>query len=476
MSNPQGGDHFARQGVIPLDTHTRSQADWELGLKSLLQARLVKNYYCSSSTLLLRLEGTCNRVTLSPRKSSLKSNPGQQEIFPSCSSQPCPTILSSLLPAHPLTDLWPTSMDFASLMSSAISAKSPPPSTTPTKTPSQPSNKYLKRSTLESERQAAYLAEQSALAAAREEKLVQKRKHEEEEAERTAARNEKRQRLAEESRLRREEEEEKKERARRKRLGLPDLSPKGGPGDQSAVIAEEEEDIPSETLIAKFREMGEPTILFGETYTQRLSRYRTLTAPPKAQIKLSSGPIPTSLELLPESELKVPSSLPKDKAGRDFLFRQLSSYFSLVLSEWIAALASRQQSVKESSQGRAAENAMLQSRENMRPLFKKFETGDLEDALLQPIVEIVHAAQERRYVDANDGYLRLSIGKAAWPIGVTMVGIHERSAREKLHESDSGKAHIMSDEVTRKFLQSIKRCLSFAQTRWPPEDIGQLMG
>ena len=65
---------------------------------------------------------------------------------------------------------------------------------------------------------------------------------------------------------------------------------------------------------------------------------------------------------------------------------------------------------------------------------------------------------------------------SAWPIGVTMVGIHERSAREKLHESDKGQAHIMSDEVTRKFLQSIKRCLSFAQTRWPPEDQLQLMG
>ena len=54
-----------------------------------------------------------------------------------------------------------------------------------------------------------------------------------------------------------------------------------------------------------------------------------------------------------------------------------------------------------------------------------------------------------------------------------MVGIHERSAREKLHESE---AHIMSDEVTRKFLQSIKRCISFVQVRWPPYDQAQLMG
>lgn len=89
-------------------------------------------------------------------------------------------------------------------------------------------------------------------------------------------------------------------------------------------------------------------------------------------------------------------------------------------------------------------------------------------------MEIVKAAQEKRYVDANDLYLTLSIGKAAWPIGVTMVGIHERSAREKLHETEKG--HVMGDEVTRKFLQAIKRSLTFAQTRWPPEDIRQLMG
>lgn len=69
----------------------------------------------------------------------------------------------------------------------------------------------------------------------------------------------------------------------------------------------------------------------------------------------------------------------------------------------------------------------------------------------------------------------ITLYPSAWPIGVTMVGIHERSAREKLHESDKT-AHIMSDENTRKFLQSIKRCLTFAQTRWPPDDQLQLMG
>ncbi|KAL9010288.1 MAG: hypothetical protein Q9180_009311 [Flavoplaca navasiana] len=148
----------------------------------------------------------------------------------------------------------------------------------------------------------------------------------------------------------------------------------------------------------------------------------------------------------------------------------------MLLKEWSNALFARSEAVKQSFQGKAAFGAMQQSLTNLRPLFQKMESQTLEESILEPVLEIVRAAQERRYVDANDGYLRLSIGKAAWPIGVTMVGIHERSAREKLHESDKGQAHIMSDEVTRKFLQSIKRCLSFAQTRWPPEDQGQLMG
>lgn len=65
--------------------------------------------------------------------------------------------------------------------------------------------------------------------------------------------------------------------------------------------------------------------------------------------------------------------------------------------------------MKESFQGKTAYTAMVQSRENMRPLFKKFDS-DVEQGALEPAVEIVRCAQERRYVDANDCYLRLSIG------------------------------------------------------------------
>jgi len=370
-------------------------------------------------------------------------------------------------------------MDFAALMSAEISKSRPSPSKSsaapPTPTPTEPPKRYLKRSDQEAQRQEAYLTEQSDIESARLTKLSQKRAFEASEAAHTTARDEKRRRLAEESRLRRAEEEERKERARRKRLGLPDLSPTSSTDSDEAkkLLKEGQEDIPEDDLRHKLRSMGEPAILFAETHAQRLRRYYILTTPKPT---LTTGPIPTTLALLPESALKVPPKPPPPGPDRDHLYRQLASYFTLVLTEWAAALAARPASVADTFQGKQAYSAMTQSRENMRPLFRRFEKGSLEDGILEPVVEIVRAAQERRYVDANDGYLTLSIGKAAWPIGVTMVGIHERSAREKLHESDKGAAHIMSDEVTRKFLQSIKRCLSFAQTRWPPEDHLQLMG
>jgi len=366
-------------------------------------------------------------------------------------------------------------MDFAALMAAEI-AKSKPSSDSKSST----SKKYISKRQAEADREAAYLAEQAALEAKRQARAAEKRKREEEEAEEQAQYEEKRRRLAEETRRHREDKAEAEERARRKRLGLPEL-PKGGSQDSDDADVEDDGlggDVPDEDLVETLRGLGEPVKLFGESHRGRLKRYRRLTT------VVTDGPIPTTLQPVEEKDMKVcdPEDVPAatDKAGRHYLFRQLASYFSMVLREWEIALAREQLANKDREQdqtsyaSKAAINAMVSSRENMRPLFRKFEKADVPDDILKPVVEIVKAAQERRYVDANDGYLRLSIGKAAWPIGVTMVGIHERSAREKLHDGERG--HVMGDELTRKYLQSIKRCLTFAQVRWPPSDIRQLMG
>lgn len=363
-------------------------------------------------------------------------------------------------------------MDFASLMSSQIAASKPASAS------QDGGKKYLKRSEIEAQREAEYQREQEELEKARLERLDKKRKRDEEEAERNRAREDKKRRLAEESRKLAEEEKEAEERARRKRLGLPELvKEKSEDSREETPLKDGEEDMGEEELLENLHDLGEPRRLFGETHIQRLRRYRKLTsktlAPP-----MSKGPIPTTLELVPEADMKVPATVPAEPDQQKYLLKQIASYFDMLLSEWQLALSRRPKDVQESFTGKQAYNAYLTARSNLIPLFRKLESSTLPLTLLTPINEIVHLAQLKRYVNANDAYLRLSIGKAAWPIGVTMVGIHERSAREKLHESEKGgeKAHILADEVTRKMLQGIKRCLSFAQTRWPPEDLGQMMG
>ncbi|KAI8628601.1 hypothetical protein F5Y19DRAFT_107046 [Xylariaceae sp. FL1651] len=361
-------------------------------------------------------------------------------------------------------------MDFAALMSKEIAKAKPTDDTAESKN----NKKYIRRAEAEAQREAAYRAEQKALEEKRAAKAAEKRKREEEAAEEAQAREERRRKLEEETRRRREAAAAEEERARRRRLGLPerkedDNNSAGASASEDGGEGGADEDIPDEELWGKLRELGEPARLFGETHRARLRRYRRLTT------VVTAGPIPTTLQLVDEKDMKVSAdAIPQDKAGRKYLFRQLASYFTMVLREWEVALAREREKQEETFASKAAVNAMVSSRTNITPLFRKFESGDLDDDILKPVVEIVQAAQERRYVDANDGYLRLSIGKAAWPIGVTMVGIHERSAREKLHNGERG--HVMGDEVTRKYLQSIKRCLTFAQVRWPPEDIRQLMG
>ena len=62
----------------------------------------------------------------------------------------------------------------------------------------------------------------------------------------------------------------------------------------------------------------------------------------------------------------------------------------------------------------------------------------------------------REYIATNDAYLALAIGNAAWPIGVTSVGIHSRTGRERIFSQKI--AHVLNDETQRKYIQVRCRC------------------
>lgn len=223
----------------------------------------------------------------------------------------------------------------------------------PSDSPAEPTKKYQKRSDIEAERKAAYLAEQRAIEEAREAKLAAKRKAEEAAEEEKARLEEKRARLAAESKRRREEEAKEEERKRRKRLGLPELVDKV---EEEEVV---EDDVPDDELIEKLRDMGEPVKLFGETHKARLRRWQ------KLGIVMTTGPIPTSLQLVEEKDMKV-ESVPMDDAGKKYLYRQLASYFTMILQEWENAL--NREGRGDTFASKAAYGALSQSKENMVPV------------------------------------------------------------------------------------------------------------
>ncbi|CDZ97557.1 U5 snRNP-associated RNA splicing factor [Phaffia rhodozyma] len=162
------------------------------------------------------------------------------------------------------------------------------------------------------------------------------------------------------------------------------------------------------------------------------------------------------------------------KTDPDKLYPLIYYALKRTLKDWEQTMADRPESIRQSTQGMRAAAVQVQSADYLKPLFKSLRSRDLPADVLGRLSEIVHHMQSRQYQRANDSYLRLSIGTAAWPIGVTMVGIHERSAREKI--SSDSVAHVLNDEVSRKYIQSVKRLLTFAQTKYPPADVSQMMG
>ena len=138
-------------------------------------------------------------------------------------------------------------------------------------------------------------------------------------------------------------------------------------------------------------------------------------------------------------------------------------YLKGLLKEWERELAERPESITRSVAGRNESKTFKQCKDYIRPLFKLLKNRKLEDGLQFHLLKIVNFAKEGEFVKAHDSYMDMAIGRAAWPIGVTMVGIHARSGRAKIESSNV--AHVMNSELQRKYLTSVKRLLTFDQKR-----------
>ncbi|KFH03807.1 Prp18 domain-containing protein [Toxoplasma gondii MAS] len=145
----------------------------------------------------------------------------------------------------------------------------------------------------------------------------------------------------------------------------------------------------------------------------------------------------------------------------------VTRWIRTMLQEWEAELKARPEEKKNSAEGKLMTSLQRQTRKDLKPLLRKLRHKELEKDILQKLHIMVQCCEERKYRSAHDTYMLLAIGNAAWPVGVTMVGIHERVGRSKLFSSQV--AHILNDETTRKYIQMFKRLMSFCQRRYPAD-------
>lgn len=145
----------------------------------------------------------------------------------------------------------------------------------------------------------------------------------------------------------------------------------------------------------------------------------------------------------------------------------INKVLRFLLGVWAKDLNSREDSVKRSVQGKLASATQKQTESYLGPLFRKLRKKNLPADIKESIIDIIKFMLEREYVKANDAYLQMAIGNAPWPIGVTMVGIHARTGREKIFSKHV--AHVLNDETQRKYIQGLKRLMTICQKHFPTD-------
>ena len=120
---------------------------------------------------------------------------------------------------------------------------------------------------------------------------------------------------------------------------------------------------------------------------------------------------------------------------------------------------------KRMARGREAQQAFEEAAGDLVPLVEMLRDRRLSEEIISRLTKVVADCDRRDYRAAGEELLRLTIGNAPWPIGITNVSIHLRAGRTRIEESKV--QHIMKDETNRRFLTSFKRLMTRAQEALP---------
>jgi len=243
----------------------------------------------------------------------------------------------------------------------------------------------------------------------------------------------------------------------------------------------EEVILPREEVIRRLRARNVPITLFGEDDVARAERLRQLELKVPMEY-IQAGEFEGSdflkamenAEVDEEEDIEVQKKKKAEEDDPDFKIEnrqpacseeEILFFFRELVRDMGIQLDSRTAEKKNTALGRRGTAQYQQTKAFVRPFFRMCRKKTVPKDILKEMSNIVKALKCKNYVRANDAYYRMAIGNAPWPMGVTMVGIHERSAREKISTSDQ--AHILNDETQRKYIQAIKRMMTFTQQQNP---------
>ncbi|CCF58922.1 hypothetical protein KAFR_0F03260 [Kazachstania africana CBS 2517] len=142
----------------------------------------------------------------------------------------------------------------------------------------------------------------------------------------------------------------------------------------------------------------------------------------------------------------------KDVDNSNTLSMKCNLYIHQLLKEWETS----------NYQGELLEETKM----SLFPLLIQLRKLTIEREILISLSSIFfHLQNDKGKVEnALNLYLKLSIGNVAWPIGVSNVGIHSRSAQFKISRfGNTDVANIMINETVRLWITSIKRLITFKE-------------
>jgi pre-mRNA-splicing factor 18 len=218
-------------------------------------------------------------------------------------------------------------------------------------------------------------------------------------------------------------------------------------------------------IFLRFRELGQPIRLFGENQSEALKRLeqcfgdetREINKIPQQHVNQGGESQEKKSSQVNDPPSDYLSLLPANYSSRELY---LIDFFKCWLKCWEFKLQGNHH--KEKREFYHEKVIYQDSLDSLKPFFSQLKRSAVAESVIEKCFIIAEKLRMKEFKRANEVYMELAIGNAPWPMGVTMVGIHERSGREKLAQA-SNVGHVLNNEKQRKIVQTIKRCVTFTE-------------